>query len=79
MRMRVQVCWKKFCAYFDVELRAVPVSEQHGLVTNPADIPAHVDENTVGVVCILGSTYNGHMEDVAAVDGIIGALLGCAA
>jgi hypothetical protein len=69
--LRAQVCWKKFCVYFDVEMRAVPVREDH-LVMDPMDVPQHVDENTIGVVSIAGSTYNGQLEDVKAIDGVVG-------
>ena len=31
------------------------------------------DENTIGVVAILGTTYSGHFEDVAAIDEAVGA------
>lgn len=71
-----QVCWKKFCIYFDVEMRAVPVREDY-LVLNPKDVPQHVDENTIGVVSIFGSTYNGQFEDVQALDAVVGELTGC--
>ncbi|EIE19737.1 glutamate decarboxylase [Coccomyxa subellipsoidea C-169] len=65
-----QVCWKKFCVYFDVEMRAVPVREDY-LVLDPKDVPQHVDENTIGVVSIFGSTYNGQFEDVKALDAVV--------
>jgi hypothetical protein len=67
------VCWKKFCVYFDVEMRAVPVREDY-LVLDPKDVPQHVDENTIGVVSIFGSTYNGQFEDVKALDAVVGKL-----
>ena len=70
--MHAQVCWKKFSLYFEVELRAVPVKGEHNLVMHMPDARQHVDENTIGVVAIFGSTYNGHLEDVAALDSIIG-------
>ncbi|CAL8471405.1 g10947 [Coccomyxa elongata] len=65
-----QVCWKKFCIYFDVEMRAVPVREDY-LVLDPKDVPQHVDENTIGVVSIFGFTYNGQFEDVQALDAVV--------
>ena len=64
MGANVQVCWEKFCRYFDVEPRLVPVdARRYHLTPDPAT--AHCDENTIGVVAILGSTYDGSYEPVA--------------
>ena len=62
----VQVCWEKFCNYFDVEPRYVPVSEEHR-VLDGHDLDSYVDENTIGVVAIMGVTYTGMYEPVAAI------------
>jgi glutamate decarboxylase len=64
MGANVQVCWEKFCRYWDVEPRLVPVSEAATHLT-PQDAVAHCDENTIGVVAILGSTFDGTYEPVA--------------
>ncbi|MGC0362256.1 glutamate decarboxylase [Rhodococcus sp. 27YEA15] len=60
----VQVCWEKFCNYFEVEPRWVPVSEEH-IVLDGHDLDKYVDENTIGVVAIMGVTYTGMYEPVA--------------
>eukprot|EP01065_Artemidia_motanka_P017270 TRINITY_DN2077_c4_g1_i1.p2 TRINITY_DN2077_c4_g1~~TRINITY_DN2077_c4_g1_i1.p2 ORF type:complete len:449 (+),score=196.74 TRINITY_DN2077_c4_g1_i1:65-1411(+) len=65
-----QICWGKFCRYFDVEMRAVPCCPDTMLLT-PELARAHVDENTIGVVAILGSTFNGGFEDVAGMDRML--------
>lgn len=62
----VQVCWEKFCNYFEVEPRWVPVSEEH-FVLDGHDLDKYVDENTIGVVAIMGVTYNGLYEPVAEI------------
>lgn len=62
----VQVCWEKFCNYFDVEPRYVPISSEHR-VLDGHDIASYVDENTIGVVAILGVTYTGMYEPVKAI------------
>ena len=63
MGANVQVCWEKFCRYFDVEAHLVPVGPDVAhLTAGPA--VAHCDENTIGVVAILGSTYYGAYEPV---------------
>lgn len=59
----VQVVWEKFCNYWDVEARYVPVTEEH-LVLDGFELEKYVDENTIGVVAILGQTYTGLYEPV---------------
>lgn len=59
----VQVVWEKFCNYWDVEARYVPVTEDH-LVLDGYELEKYVDENTIGVVAILGQTYTGLYEPV---------------
>jgi glutamate decarboxylase len=59
----VQVCWEKFARYFGVELRQVPLAEgATGL--RPEQLREFVDENTIGVVAILGVTYTCDYEPV---------------
>jgi glutamate decarboxylase len=63
MGVNVQVCWDKFCRYWDVEPRLVPMEgERYHL--DAAEAVAHCDENTIGVVAILGSTFDGSYEPV---------------
>lgn len=50
--------------YFDVECRLVPVKASTGYCLDPKDAIEYIDENTIGVITILGSTYTGHFEDV---------------
>jgi glutamate decarboxylase len=66
MGANVQVCWEKFCRYWDVEPRMVPVSAEAAHLT-AAGAVEHCDENTIGVVAILGSTYDGSYEPVAEI------------
>lgn len=63
----VQVCWEKFARYFDVEPRYVPLTDQR-FVIGVDEAMAMVDENTIGVVGILGSTYNGEYEPIAGLN-----------
>jgi len=63
MSSAVQVCWEKFCNYFDVEPRYVPISPEHK-VLDGYKLGDYVDENTMGVVVILGVTYTGMYEPV---------------
>jgi glutamate decarboxylase len=64
MGSNVQVCWKKFCTYWDVEERAVPMTGNK-FITEAKDIIALCDENTIGVVGILGTTMTGEYEPIA--------------
>jgi glutamate decarboxylase len=64
MGTNVQVCWEKFCRYWDVEARMVPVGDGATHLT-PERAAAACDENTIGVVAILGSTFDGTYEPVA--------------
>ncbi|MCB5165751.1 glutamate decarboxylase [Streptomyces bambusae] len=62
----VQVCWEKFARYFDVELRQVPV-EAGATGLRAHQLAGYVDENTIGVVAILGVTYTCDYEPVAEI------------
>ncbi|WP_407646214.1 glutamate decarboxylase [Gordonia iterans] len=59
----VQVCWEKFTNYFEVEPRWVPVDKEH-LWLDGHDLEKYVDENTIGVVAIMGQTFTGAYEPV---------------
>jgi len=61
----VQICWKKFARYFDVEIREVPL-EGDALGLQPEDLRKYCDENTIGVVATLGVTFTGIYEPVEA-------------
>jgi len=63
MSSAVQVCWEKFCNYFDVEPRYVPISLEHKVLDGNG-LEQYADENTIGVVAILGVTYTGMYEPV---------------
>jgi glutamate decarboxylase len=64
MGANVQVCWEKFCRYWDVEPRFVPLSGER-LQLGVEQAVALCDEDTIGVVAILGSTFDGSYEPVA--------------
>nr|AGA63728.1 glutamate decarboxylase [Vicia faba] len=66
----VQVCWEKFARYFEVELKEVKLSEGY-YVMDPEKAVELVDENTICVAAILGSTLNGEFEDVKRLNDIL--------
>ncbi len=63
MGANVQVCWEKFCRYWDVEPRLVPMEGDRFHLDADRAV-AGCDENTIGVVAILGSTFDGSYEPV---------------
>jgi len=66
MGINVQVCWEKFANYWDVEMRLVPMEgDRYHLSAEEA--VKRCDENTIGVVAILGSTFDGSYEPVAEI------------
>jgi glutamate decarboxylase len=66
----VHVVWEKFCRYFDVEPRIVPL-EVDKYTIGPDDVAPHIDENTIGVVGVLGTTFTGHMDDIVGINQLL--------
>ena len=66
MGVNVQVCWEKFANYFEVEPRYVPM-EGDRFILSPETAVELCDENTIGVVAVLGSTFDGSYEPVAEI------------
>jgi glutamate decarboxylase len=66
----VHVVWEKFCRYFDVEPRIVPLQEGKYTI-GPEDVEPHVDENTIGVAAVLGTTFTGHADDVSGINDLL--------
>ncbi|MCX5091938.1 glutamate decarboxylase [Streptomyces sp. NBC_00365] len=64
MGVNVQVCWEKFCNFWEVEARQVPM-EGDRFHLDPQAAAELCDENTIGVVGILGSTFDGSYEPIA--------------
>jgi glutamate decarboxylase len=66
----VHVVWEKFCRYFDVEPRIVPLAEGKYTI-GPEDVEPHLDENTIGVAAVLGTTFTGHMDDITGINRLL--------
>ncbi|MFN2543189.1 MAG: glutamate decarboxylase [Actinomycetota bacterium] len=66
MSIGVQVCWEKFCRYWDVEPRYVPMEPGRRGLTGEEAVKL-CDENTIGVVAVLGVTFDGSYEPVAEI------------
>jgi glutamate decarboxylase len=66
----VHVVWEKFCRYFDVEPRIVPLAADKYTV-GPEDVAPLVDDNTIGVAAVLGTTFTGHMDDIVGINDLL--------
>jgi glutamate decarboxylase len=66
----VHVVWEKFCRYFDVEPRIVPLAPDKYTI-GPEDVEPHVDENTIGVAAVLGTTFTGHADDISGINAYL--------
>ncbi|MFI8517832.1 glutamate decarboxylase [Streptomyces sp. NPDC085481] len=73
MGVNVQVCWEKFCNFWEVEARLVPM-EGERFHLDAESAAALCDENTIGVVAVLGSTFDGSYEPVADICAALDAL-----
>ncbi|MEV0979819.1 glutamate decarboxylase [Streptomyces sp. NPDC049915] len=73
MGVNVQVCWDKFCSFWEVEARQVPM-EGERFHLDPQAAAELCDENTIGVVGVLGSTFDGSYEPIADLCAALDAL-----
>jgi glutamate decarboxylase len=71
----VHVVWDKFCRYFDVEPRKVDVPKGRTVV-GPEELGPHIDENTIGVVAVAGTTFTGECDDIVGIDELLRELKG---
>ncbi|OXV06485.1 hypothetical protein Egran_05747 [Elaphomyces granulatus] len=70
MNSAVQVCWEKAARYFDVEEKYVFCTDER-FVIDPKEAVDLVDENTIGICAILGTTYTGEYEDIKAINDLL--------
>jgi glutamate decarboxylase len=66
----VHTCWEKFTRYFEVEARIAPMEPGH-YTLSAADVESRVDENTIAVGCILGTTFTGQIDDIEGIDALL--------
>jgi glutamate decarboxylase len=69
----VHTCWEKFTNYFEVEARVAPMRDGSFVLTAD-DVAARVDENTIAVAGLLGTTYTGQMDELGAIDDLLARL-----
>ena len=63
----VHSCWEKFALYFDVEMRVIPL-EKDKYIINADDIAPLLDENTIAVGTVLGTTFSGQCDDFIGIN-----------
>ena len=66
----VHSCWEKFALYFDVEMRVIPLKKDKYII-NADDIAPLIDENTIAVGAILGTTFSGQCDDFAGINDFL--------
>lgn len=71
MGKNAQVALLKFANYFDVECRELDIRAEDHFSFSMDDLRRNLDENTIGVFAILGSTYTGHYQDIEAISKVL--------
>lgn len=66
----VQICWDKFARYFDVEPRIIPIKEGKYIIT-AKDVEPLIDENTICVATILGTTFTGEYDEIEEINDLL--------
>ncbi|MCP5504033.1 MAG: glutamate decarboxylase [Chlamydiales bacterium] len=66
----VHVCWEKFARYFDVEMRVIPLEKGRYVIT-PDEVEKRIDENTIAVGAILGTTYSGQADPIKEINALL--------
>ena len=70
MSSGVQVCWEKAARYFEIEEKLILCTSTR-YVIDPVEAVNLVDENTIGICAILGTTYTGQYEDVKGINDLL--------
>ncbi|HEY2570175.1 MAG TPA: glutamate decarboxylase [Solirubrobacteraceae bacterium] len=66
----VHTCWEKFARYFEVQPRVVAMQEDRYTIAG-GDVEPLLDERTIGVAGVLGTTFTGQMDDLASIDALL--------
>ena len=65
-----QAAWEKLFKYMDIEPRLIQPSMKT-FTLDPEQVREQIDDQTIGVVCIMGNHYGGHYDPVQAVSDVI--------
>jgi glutamate decarboxylase len=66
----VHTCWEKFARYFEVEARVVPLEEDRYTIAAEQVEPL-LDERTIAVAGLLGTTFTGQMDDLESINELL--------
>ncbi len=66
----VHTVWDKFARYFDVEPRIIPM-EPGRYTIGPKEVEKYIDENTICVGAILGTTFTGQADDIEGINRLL--------
>jgi glutamate decarboxylase len=66
----VHTCWEKFARYFDVEQRVIPITPDRHVI-GPEEVKEQIDENTIAVGAILGTTFTGQVDEIEGIDELL--------
>ena len=66
----VHSCWEKFGLYFDVDMRVIPLHPGKYTI-GPADVEPLVDENTIAVGGVVGTTFTGQNDDFVGLNELL--------
>ncbi|OGY24652.1 MAG: glutamate decarboxylase [Candidatus Woykebacteria bacterium RBG_13_40_7b] len=66
----VHICWDKFARYFDVEPRIIPMEKDRFVIT-AEEVGKRIDENTICVGAILGTTFTGQTDPIEDIDKLL--------
>jgi len=66
----VHTCWEKFTKYFDVEQRVIPLTPDRHTI-GPEEVEPLLDENTIAVGAILGTTFTGQIDEIEGIDELL--------
>jgi len=64
------VVWDKFAKYFDVEMRKIPMKRDR-YVVSPEEVADQVDENTIAVGAVLGTTHIGEADPIKEINDVL--------
>ncbi|MGZ7164410.1 MAG: glutamate decarboxylase, partial [Halobacteriota archaeon] len=66
----VHTVWEKFARYFDVELKLIPLQEETYTI-NADEVAAEIDDNTICVGAVVGTTFTGQMDPVKEINDLL--------
>ena len=66
----VHTVWEKFAKYFDVELKLIPLKRDVYTIT-AEDVAQEVDENTIAVGAVIGTTFTGQMDPIREINNLL--------